>query len=320
MRKLQKVTLVAGTFLLAAATGHVMQSVSPDFSAFSPPNPTSGAMVTGLSLPTPQPRVQLSGMTVLHNPPTHRIAQDTGVGAIPEMPAATDSGFVHLQSTACKDASLDLSLVPPGAVSVALTAGCARNDTLNIHEGTLYIAAQADAEGNWQGLLPAMQAKNTISVHNTSGPVASGTISAPEFAKLDRVIFSADAGSEMHLNIYEKGAGFDGAGHVSVATPRTPDTPMGGFMMHYQGPKNSQIEVYTAPATLTPVRMQIETEVTPKNCNKTITGSIRRVIAGKSQAAVPIAIEMPDCEAMGQFVVLPLSDFQDARSKQLAQK
>ncbi|WP_417806236.1 hypothetical protein [Thioclava sp.] len=320
MRKLRKVTMVAGTFLLAAATGHVMQSVNPESSVVKPRIFAGNTLPTIAARPDETPRVQLSNMTVLHNPPPQRIAQDTGVGAIPQMPANGNGGFAQNRTSSCKDASLDLSLVPPGAVSVALSADCARNSALDIEDGSLKIAARSDSEGNWQGLLPAMQVENKISVNAKGAPIATAHLSTPEVSKLDRVIFSARRGSEMHLNIYEKGAGFDGSGHISVATPRTPDTPLGGYMMRYNGPNDTQIEVYTAPITLSPVRMQIEAEVTLANCGKTVTGSVRRVMAGEDQPVNPIEIDMPSCEALGQFIVFPLSDLQDARSQEMAQK
>jgi hypothetical protein len=313
-------TMVAGTFLLAATTGHVMQSVNPSSSAVTPRIYDGEALPTIASQPDAAPRVQLSSMTVLHNPPAQLIAQDTGVGAIPEMPLGDSGGFAQSGSTACKDASLDLSLVPPGAVSVSLNADCARNAVLGIQDGSLKIAAHANAEGNWEGLLPAMQVNNKISVNANGGPVASAHISTPEVNKLNRVIFSTQSGSEMHLNIYEKGAGFDGSGHISAATPRTPDTPLGGYMMRYEGPENTQIEIYTAPAALSPVRLQVETEVTLANCGKTVTGSVSRVMAGKAQPVNPIEIDMPSCDALGQFIIFPLTDLQDTRSKHMAQK
>ncbi|KEO52287.1 hypothetical protein [Thioclava indica] len=320
MRKFQKVTMVAGTFLLAAATGHVMQSVNPESLVVTPRIFANNASPTIAARPNETPRLQLSRMTVLHNPPTQHIAQDTGVGAIPQMPANGTGGFVQSKTTSCKDASLDLSLVPPGALSVALSADCARNTALDIQDGSLKIAAHSDAEGNWQGLLPAMQVENKISVNAKGAMVASAHLSTPEITKLDRVIFSAQSGSEMHLNIYEKGAGFDGSGHISVATPRTPDTPLGGYMMRYDGPNDTQIEVYTAPTTLSPVRMQIETEVTLANCGKTVSGSVRRVLAGEDKPLNPIEIDMPSCEALGQFVVFPLPNLQDGRSRKMTQK
>ncbi|MBN2739401.1 MAG: hypothetical protein JXR35_00725 [Rhodobacteraceae bacterium] len=320
MRKLQKVTMVAGTFLLAAATGHVMQSVNPDSSVVTPRIFAGNTMPSIPATPAETPRVQLSKMTVLYNPPTQRIAQDIGVGMIPQMPVVEESGFARTKTTSCKDASLDLSLVPPGAVSVALSADCARNAALDIQDGSLKIAAHSDADGNWQGLLPAMQVESNISVNARGAPVASASLPTPEVSKLDRVIFSAQSGYGMHLNIYEKGAGFDGSGHISAATPRTPDTPLGGYMMRYKGPNDSEIEVYTAPVALSPVRMQIETEVTLANCGKTVTGSVRRVMAGKDQPASPVEIDMPGCEALGQFVVFPLSDLQDARTHEITQK
>ena len=319
MRKLQKVSIVAGTFLLAAATGHVMQSVSPDLSE-DMAGPAGGVLTTTVAPPKAAMRVQLTSLTVLHNPPAQTIAPDLGVGTIPRMPEATEAGFSQPAQTGCDGAALDLGLVPPGAISVSLTAGCARNSTLKVQDSSLQISAQTDAEGNWQGIVPAMQEQNSIVVHGATGPLASGSITAPEVGTLNRVVLSTKNTSGLHLNIYERSAGFGDSGHISVATPRTPDTPLGGYMMQYQGPDDTDIEVYTAPASLSPIRLQIEAEVTPGNCGKTVTGAVRRILANSSKPAEPIRIDMPSCEALGQLVIFPLPDLQNADRGRMVQK
>lgn len=88
MRNIRKISMIGATFLLAAATGHVMQNVGP-----------SPALNAGLVAPSMRleewnkrveakqaakaMRVQLIVKTVLTNPPAPKIARDLGVGPIP---------------------------------------------------------------------------------------------------------------------------------------------------------------------------------------------------------------------------------------------
>ncbi len=82
MRTIRKISMIGATFLLAAATGHVMQSVGP--------RPQLGASLVASSVsretwrnrvePREEPRVQLISKTVLRNPPVYHFATDPGVG------------------------------------------------------------------------------------------------------------------------------------------------------------------------------------------------------------------------------------------------
>ncbi|KEP70483.1 hypothetical protein DL1_17900 [Thioclava dalianensis] len=321
MRRMHKLTLIGATFFLAAATGHVMQSVtpSPEQAGLSPARDV-GMASTAKPTPPKTPRTQLASMTVLRNPTSKVIAQDTGVEMIPQMPDESQHSFTALSTSQCPDATLHLDVTPAGSVSAALSASCAGGANIKVSDGILTLTAMADQDGNWQALLPALTARTEVSVQFQQAQIATQTIDTPSATKLDRVILTADSASSMHLDIHEMAPGEEGSGDISAEMPRNPDDTIGGYLMSYAGPEGSQIELYTAPSSVTQARLQIEAEVTPDNCGTTATGTLQRFDAGVPGPTQPVSIDMPSCEAVGQSVVLPLPDLHAEALQRIAQK
>ena len=321
MRRIHKLTLIGATFFLAAATGHVMQSVTPSPEQASLSLARDAGTGSKAKQATPKtPRIQLASMTVLRNPTAKPIAKDTGVEMIPQMPDDSRKSFKNLSASQCSDATLHLDVIPPGSISAALSASCAGGANIKVTDGALTLSAMADQDGNWQALLPALSARTEVSVHFQQAQIATQTIDTPSATTFDRVILSAHKASSMHLDIHETAPGEDGSGHISAEMPRSPDDPVGGYLMSYAGPEGSQIELYTAPSSVTQARLQIEAQVTPDNCGTTATGTVQRFDAGVAGPAQSVSIDMPSCEAVGQFVVLPLPDLRSNALQRIAQK
>lgn len=303
MQKLRKISIVAATFLLAAATGHVMQTAQEPMPA---PAPLRGASllpqpdvaleagpqievirtaVTGLTisevaaLPTTTPRPLAAEMLI---PPA----------AQPNEPPVARFG------AACAPAGLTLTPAAQGLISVSVAAPCVPNAKVVLTQGELTFAVRLDADGNWSGLVPALGDDVTISARLSASEVLSARQTVEAGEAVNRVILLWSGQAAVHLNAYEYGAEYEGAGHIRAATPRTPDTPLGGYMMVYgDGAGGPSAEVYSAPAAMTNLRIDLEAPVTAQSCGRDLQARVLRVHGGVVDTAVPVSFAMPDCPA-----------------------
>ncbi|MBD3803371.1 MAG: hypothetical protein IE919_09020 [Thioclava sp.] len=343
MRNIRKISMIGATFLLAAATGHVMQTVGPspalDTDYIAPMMPIADwqdRIAPRLPKPMLKPpiaRVQLISQTVLRNPPSRNIVRDTGVGMIPTMASAMGDGFAMPRTLPqmnapespaspapgfaekgaslpdCSPAQLSADASGAGLLRVTLTAPCQRNSEIVLHDGKLMLEGRTDGRGNWSEMLPVLDAQAELTVFAHGERIARKSVSVAGIDRVNRAILISAQGDEMHLNAYENGAGFDEAGHVSIATPRTYDTPKGGYMAQFQTVDGKQVEIYTAPSDLTEVGLELDIALNEDNCGKTVTGSVWNVVGGRAHPETPLEIDLPSCPADGGAVVLSLPGF-----------
>ncbi|MAQ36328.1 MAG: hypothetical protein CMO21_03745 [Thioclava sp.] len=320
MRTIRKISMIGATFLLAAATGHVMQSVGP--------RPQLGASLVASSVsretwrnrvePREEPRVQLISKTVLRNPPVYHFATDPGVGIVPATVRTSGDQFTSslpqpmpLKTGAadCGHAVLSVTPAGDGLTKLELSAPCHPDTKLAIRDASLSIAGQTDKSGAFSAILPLLAPMTSLEVTTDGSTIAQVEAAASGLDKINRAIWVTDAQSPLHLNAYENGAQFDDAGHLDVTKPRTPDTSLGGYMQSFTSADGKRIEIYTAPKTLTALKLQLEATLSFEDCGKSVGGRLMRM-HGTGTAAMPITLDLPACPSDGGTVVLPLDGFE----------
>lgn len=298
MQKLRKVSIVAATFLLAAATGHVMQTAQGPVPAADPaPGQTiqlaaaetkaTGAQVTGLTI---------SEVAALPQLPMRPLSPEA-LPADAELPAEPAvQGF----QPPCAAATLALDAMPRGLVSVLLSAPCAPGATVTLRQGPMGFAARLDAAGRWSGVIPALGPEVAVATLLPSGERLEANRSVTGTDLIDRTILLWTGPAAIQLNAYEYGSAYGGAGHIFAAAPRTPDTPLGGYLLSYgDGAEGPHAEVYSAPAAMTDIRFDLEAPVTAASCGRDLQAQVLRVRAGRIEAPVPVSFAMPDCAEPG---------------------
>lgn len=289
MQKLRKVSIVAATFLLAAATGHVMQTAQGPVPGADPaeglpaPLTAAGATVTGLTI---------SEVAALPQLPARPLSPE----ALRAEPAAPAEPAVQGFQPTCAPASLSLDPMPRALVSVALSAPCDPGATVTLRQGAMDFAARLDAAGRWSGVIPALGPAVSVATTLPAGEELTAQKAVAGTDLVDRVILLWSGPAEVHLNAYEYGSDYGGAGHIFAAAPRTPDTPLGGYMLAYgDGAEGPHAEVYSAPAAMTDIRFDLEAPVTAASCGHDVQAQVLRVRAGQIEAPVPVNFAMPDC-------------------------
>lgn len=313
MQKLRKVSIVAATFLLAAATGHVMQTAqapAPDAPG-SAPLPGAAAQVAAaqsspgpLPIPpaaqaAPQP-IRVTGLTIaevaaLPQLPARPMAADAPATG-PALPAdPTETGFAD---AACAPGRLSLAPAPRALVAVAIEAPCAAGARVTLRQAAMDFAARLDAGGRWNGLLPALAPQVALDVLLPDGVTLSASQPVPGTEALNRVIVLWSGAAAVQLNAYEYGSDHGGAGHIFAGAPRTPDTPLGGYLLAYgDGAEGPHAEVYSAPATMTDIRFDLEAPLSEASCGRDLDAQVVHLRAGQMEPPVTLRLAMPDCGA-----------------------
>ncbi|KFE35057.1 hypothetical protein [Thioclava atlantica] len=319
MRNIRKIIMIGATFFLAAATGHVMQSVGP---TPPPKGELAGLLRVRAEVEAPKPlatpvRVQLINKTYLTNPPAPNIASDRGVGAIPVAEEGSADRFLLAAMTTkpmpsaspsatCAPADLSASSVGAGRVLLSVSAPCQSDTTLSVHAGSLKIRAKTDAAGQWSSVLPAFSRDLEISIRAQGREIAHEAVTVSGVDKVNRTILETAAAGGLNLNVYENGTAPAAASPVNITAPRTPDTPLGGYMLSYLTDDDQRLEIYTAPASLGDLQLEVQASVRPDTCGTEQKGRIWNVTGGIAQSATPVTLALPDCPADGGLMMLPL--------------
>lgn len=302
MRNIRGIVTVAATFLLAAATGHLMQKDS-----------------------APAERVELAATGTGHP----SLALITAIGVLadaPPMPAlplrkpVADPGIERAASAAdvvyddygrsCAAPTLTLIPGPAATLGVVLAAPCFPDATVTLRHDALIFAIRTDAEGRFAGTLPALTREARLEALLPGTEWVAATASVQGLDVVNRVVLLSTA-PNMHLNAFEYGAEFGSIGHVRADAPRAPDTGLGGYLTLLGDPlavPPRLAQVYTAPASLSDVTLELDADVTAETCTHDLHATMLRVLAGRAEAGGPqaLSVAMPDCDGVEGAVLLPL--------------
>lgn len=312
MKPLHKIALVCTTFVLAAATGHVMQNSVPAAQM-------AGTVIAPVaSKPTP-PKAQPALRGDIHladaaiaPPPLGRPAMrspavDAGLGPLPDDAPDHLSGFAK---PACAEPQLHGEPAPGGSVRLTVIAPCQAAQTAEIRHEGLRLPIQLSAEGGWQGIVPAFapEASFLLVLDRIALP-PTVTVTVPEVVDYNRIAVIAGTDTGVQLHGYEYDAEPGSIGDVWQQAPRTPDTRSGGWMASYSVPGTLMaVQIYSAPSAMSDTRLVLEAPVTEKTCGQDLVGAVlRRLDTGSDEAM--LRLSMPDCGDGDGSVLMQLPDF-----------
>lgn len=355
MQVRRRVLMAGATFLLAAATGHVMQSGDAISARLRSVSQVDEVMrpVPGATAVTP---LQASLMRQ-SGPDDVIIAAEIAVAgagpapqplpvradlpALPDLPAAGPTPFTagvllsgrldgldtYQRPASAADARYDAFGIPCAApvltlaateaalLAVTIAASCHPDERMTIHHAGLIFTMQTDTAGQVWVLLPALTRDAEVSIGFNDGDKARAVQTVEGLAAMSRVAVQWRGRPGFRLNVYEDGAAFGQAGHVTASDPRDPATTEGGFLMLLGDPAVEApmlAEVYTLPegppARPVKAELTIEAEVTGSACGRILHGEALYARAGAEPRRDPLRLAMPGCDAMGDFVMLALPD------------
>lgn len=319
MRNMRRVLTVGATFLLAAATGHLMQNGEaigarllgarhiPD--SIGTLEVTKVESVANIVVPGPAAAGTRSYSpatpAMLPALPRRLVPEDNGIHRT--IPAVDPQHDAFGQG--CAAPALTLTPAPGAAIHIDLTAPCHTSAPVSLRHGGIGFGARTDAAGRFTATLPALAQYARVVADLPGGERVQAAITAPGLESVNRVAVSWQAAGDLQLNAYEYGAMFGGAGHVHPAAPRQTGTDLGGYLTALGDaslPVPLRVQIYTAPADMTDIHFALEAPVTTASCNRDLTATTVRALAGTPPDSTALSLSMPECGSPGEAVIMPL--------------
>lgn len=237
------------------------------------------------------------------------------MGQLVSQAAIASDARADMPAIATAPCAITLELMDEGNAMMGgtLLAPCLPNQDLVIaHAGMVY-SAKTLASGALFFSLPALKHPATVDIRFTTGETAAAQLDMPDVLGLQRLAVQWPFQDGFTLHAFENGAEFGGKGHIWLENTNSPAgdaAPLGGYLTTL-GDANVDLpllaQVYTfAPDTKTD--LLIEAAVTDSTCATDLMGDVMSAKAGAVQK-VEVTVAMPDCAAVGEFVQLPVPDF-----------
>ncbi|MEE4188302.1 MAG: hypothetical protein V2I76_07620 [Roseobacter sp.] len=199
-------------------------------------------------------------------------------------------------------------------VSFSLEAPCFAGQPVVISHGDLIFSALLSEAGHLSKAIPALMPNVEIRAFFNTGQTVKASTEVDSLPLYDRVVVQWRGASQVQIHAREFGAAYGDEGHVWSGAGRDFSalaSGHGGYVTDLGDatlPDGRVAEVYTFPTALNKsvgaVDLTIETEVTDLNCGRDLHAEALQFIAGKKVSAQELTLSVPDCEAVGSFLVL----------------
>ncbi len=196
-------------------------------------------------------------------------------------------------------------------LQLSLYAPCDGDAVVTIAHGGLRFDESLGADGQLDLSLPALNADGMIQVTFADMREVTDAAAVTGFALHDRVAIQWQGPAFLDLNAYEFGADFGAPGHVSPSSPSLPGADASGFLISLGDPTLAEprlAQVYSFPSGLSSelgaVELEIEAAITDASCGQPLSVETLETRAGNAVEMHTIALDMPECDGMGGFLVL----------------
>jgi hypothetical protein len=281
-----------------------------------------GDSATGLAQHSAKPRVpadpalgsplEIEKITLTSRqklPPVGEIQSDVSA-----QPSATASDSA---ATACR-MQASATALPGAMVALKILAPCRGGERVTLHHQGMMITETLGDSGALALTVPALASTAIFIIEPTmvakalrlrTAPAGGAVVqvAVPDMAQVDRVVlqWSGNSGFEVHAR--EFGAQYGEHGHVWHGA----DPVRGAGEMVQLGdrtqlsPRLAEVYSFRRDATVANgvIEISVEAEVTEINCAREIAAQSLRVSQGRVQTR-DLVLEMPDCTATGDFLVL----------------
>ncbi|MCB5199257.1 hypothetical protein LGQ03_08385 [Loktanella sp. TSTF-M6] len=328
--KMKKYATAGLTFSAALGIGTVMQYGDALASRIGgddapqamtqPPVRTATAAPGMIPLPkaAPEPAVAIEPVAatpsapVLQTPEAMPLPQIKSVEAAPEV-VAEPEGEIEVEIADCNP-KMAAQVLPIAMVQITLTDTCRPNEAVTIHHRGMMFQNLTDDDGALVVTVPAL-ARNALFVADFgTGLGAAASADVSDIDQYDRAVLQWQGAEDIQLHALEFGAAYFEDGHIwngATGDLAAAEFGTGGVLTPLGDPAISDgfmAEVYTFPSGSNArdgnVALSVEAEVTAGNCGRQVAAQSLQVVPGKPTDATDLVMSMPDCDAVGEFLVL----------------
>lgn len=320
-----KLAIVVATVALAAFSGHLMQQgrggsatagaqpaavmAGPAQAMAAEAPPPAAAAEIALPAAAPAPRLVAArdgaglDLPLDSLPVADVILAAAPTARLPASAADTMPPAPARAAPACTPA-LSLSAEPGAMIALALAAPCAPLARVVVRHEGLAFTARTDAEGALALSLPALAVQARVRATLPGNDWVAAEVAVPEAARMLRVGLQWMGPDHFELHAFEGGAGWDDAGHVRAGSAPGMGTVVSLGTGEVERPLFA--EIYSLPRDrAAEVRLQVEAPVTAATCGREMLAETIAMRGAAPVTLVDLAVTMPECDALGDFVVLP---------------
>ncbi|WP_264211836.1 hypothetical protein [Leisingera thetidis] len=192
-------------------------------------------------------------------------------------------------------------------VSLSVKASCRANERLTVHHSGMSFTAALDDTGQYSAMIPALARTAVFIAETASGSGAVAVAEVDGLEAIERVVLQWSGNSGFELHAREFGAAYGNSGHVWHGAA----AKAGAGQVVRLGDDSllapRVVEIYSLPVRLPGrsgiVSLTAEAEVTGINCGRDISAQALQLRGGQLSNR-DLVLAMPDCEALGSFLVL----------------
>lgn len=317
MLGIKEVATAAGTLACAVGIGFVMQSSDSAERLYGEQPQT---VVPEQPIDLPQDAVlDVEGITLTSaDLETPVVLPDTQPEVITKVAAPSTTLETPTPPQSAPQEGCDIvanaRTVAAAMVNLTLDASCLPNERVTVHHSGMMFSQMTDGAGTLDMTVPAL-AKDAVFIlafSNGDGAMAQSVVE--EVDDFDRIVLQwrGDTGFQIHAR--EFGADYGEDGHVWSGAARDMTaavTGLGGFITSYGDSSLTDplvSEVYSIPTLVSEqpkaLALSVEAEVTQANCDSEIEAQFIQMAAGTDVQTRNIALAVPECDAIGNFLVL----------------
>jgi hypothetical protein len=214
------------------------------------------------------------------------------------------------------DCPVSMSADPIGGamLSINIKAAClAGREVVVMHDALIFRDVLSET-GELAVFVPALSEMAVVEATFATGEKVQARAEVKTLELYDRIILQWRGAADISMNLRAFVSAQDKARHAWSVTEQRPSEPSksGDGYFSSLGKRtilNPQLaEIYTAPATAANsdqlVNLTIDAEITADICGQDIPVEATRIIAGKKITSQDLALPVPDCDEIGNILVL----------------
>ncbi len=252
------------------------------------------------------------------------LSKDNGSAAADKLvrTSAPLGDATHMQKGLGCVATMSARPLAAAMVQLELEAPCAPLARLTLHHNGMMITEQTGPAGLLTLTLPALSENAVFMAAFDNGLMAMAKAEITSLEIYDRVVVQWKGPGYLQVHALEFGADYGESGHVWADAPRDMTQAalgQGGFVTVHGSAMSDQdlrAQVYTFPsgtAELTgEISLSVETQITAATCERQMEAQTMQISGGGPVNVIDLTIDMPDCDAQGDFLVLK-NLFQDLK-------
>ena len=329
----RRTIMVAGTFFLAAATGHMMQSgllagsglgsggqdgVVGELTQASLTSADGSGNVTTVVSGSDLAAMGRTDPVFPELPKLEPIPLDSGdrfasrtdgIQSDADWPRTAANPEYDNFGQPCTEPKITLSLSAPAMIDVSVSASCHANERIVISHAGLGFAGMTDRKGHYHVVVPAMSAKGAVSAQIGPDLMLAEERMVPDIASVRRFALVQRGQGGLHLNAFIGDSALGNTTDLQPANSGAGLSGSGSFMILLgDGAMDRPMttEVISVPSNQPVPRLQVAVDVTDKTCGRDLLGSILRMSPATTPITDGLSLAVPGCDAVGERVVLDL--------------